>query len=59
MENLNCSTNTGPHRLLRFKKEKVNLENVNLGSQGELERSSDMYQKSKLLFIYNSLCIMF
>lgn len=51
MESLNCSTNEGPHHLLRFKKEKVHMENVNLGYQGGLERSSDTYQNSFLLTV--------
>lgn len=58
MESLNCSTNEGPHHLLRFKKEKVHMENVNLGYQGGLERSSDTYQKSELFFINSTLCIL-
>lgn len=58
MESLNCSTNVGPHRLLRFKKEKVYGENLNLGYYGGLERrSSDTYQKTELFF-NGTLCIM-
>lgn len=52
MESLNCSTNVGPHHLLRFKKEKVHMENLNLGYQGGLaRRSSDTHQKTELSFL--------
>lgn len=57
MESLNYSTNMGPHHLLRFKKEKVHMENLNLGYQGGLERSSDTYQKTELFFFLTVLFV--
>lgn len=60
MESLNCSANMRPHHLLRFKKEKVHMENLNWNYQGGLaRRCSDTYQKTELFFkqysLYNML----
>lgn len=37
MESLKHSTSTGPNHLLRFRKEKVPMENLNFGYQDGLE----------------------
>lgn len=51
MESLKYSTSRGPHHLLRFKKENVHMENLNLGYQDGLE---DLKRIRKLNSFLNS-----
>lgn len=54
MESLKYCTSMGPHHLLRFKKEKVHMENLNLGYQDGLK---DLKHIRKLNSFFDStLC---
>lgn len=54
MESLKYSASMGPHHLLRFKKEKVPLENLKLGYQDGLE---DLKHIRKLNFFLTVLFV--